>query len=407
VLDLDNLDLGDIADALADQFGGYEHLMLIDPRTGETVYWSADTGIDGNTPVDLDELLEERELVGIRPLPSWVWYQDMADFADGISDDQAGRRLERAIRGKGAAMASAGAQRPEPAKRGDWQALRANGEASLALAEATLPEQPGVSRTDYATRSRDGAEVALRWYSPADRNPGEPGSAVVYLHGGGMIMGTVALYDRFVAAYAADSGVPVLAVDYRRAPEHPHPAPVEDAYAGLAWLAAQSGELGVDPQRIALMGDSGGGGIAAGTALLARERGAAVARQILIYPMLDDRTLVPDPALVPFAGWSYDDNYTGWHALLGDKAGADDVPETAAPARAASLAGLPAAYVEVGELDIFRDESIEYARWLAAAGTSVELHVRPGCPHGFDRMPADLDVVRRSHADRLRVLRSI
>ena len=102
VLDLDKLDLGAIADALADQVGGYEHLMLIDPRTAETVYWSADTGIDGNTPVDLDELLEERELIGIRPLPSWVWYQDMVDFADGISDEQAGRRLERAIRGKGA-----------------------------------------------------------------------------------------------------------------------------------------------------------------------------------------------------------------------------------------------------------------------------------------------------------------
>jgi hypothetical protein len=102
VLDLDNLDLGDIADALADQFGGYEHLTLIDPQTGETVYWSADTGIDGNTPIDLDELLEERELTAIHPLPSWVWYQDMADFADGISDEQAGRALERAIRGKGA-----------------------------------------------------------------------------------------------------------------------------------------------------------------------------------------------------------------------------------------------------------------------------------------------------------------
>lgn len=101
MLDLDNLDLGGIADALADQSGGYEHLMLIDPQTGETVYWSADTGIDGDTPIDLDELLEERELIGIRPLSSWVWHQDMTDFADGISDEQAGRRLERAIRATG------------------------------------------------------------------------------------------------------------------------------------------------------------------------------------------------------------------------------------------------------------------------------------------------------------------
>jgi acetyl esterase/lipase len=131
-----------------------------------------------------------------------------------------------------------------------------------------------------------------------------------------------------------------------------------------------------------------------------------VAKQILIYPMLDDRNTVPDPALVPLAGWFYDDNYTGWHALLGEKIGGEDVPGSAAPARAADLTGLAPAYVEVGVLDIFRDESIEYARRLAAAGTSVELHVHPGCPHGFDRIAADADDVRRSRADRIRALNS-
>jgi acetyl esterase/lipase len=154
------------------------------------------------------------------------------------------------------------------------------------------------------------------------------------------------------------------------------------------------------------MGDSGGGGLAAGTALLARDRGLAVAKQVLIYPMLDDRTTVPDPALVPFAGWSYDDNYTGWHALLGEQIGTESVPAPAAPARATDLAGLPPTYVEVGELDIFRDEAIEYARRVALAGTSVELHVHPGCPHGFDRAAPHADVVRRSRADRLRALGS-
>ena len=186
--------------------------------------------------------------------------------------------------------------------------------------------------------------------------------------------------------------------------EHPHPAPAEDAYAGLAWLAAHAAELGVDPGRIALMGDSGGGGLAAAAALLARDRGLPVAKQILIYPMLDDRTTVPDPALAPWAGWSYDDNYTGWHALVGALVGGPDVPAYAAPAQAAGLSGLPAAYIEVGELDIFRDEAIEYARRLALTGTSVELHVHPGCPHGFDRITADADVVRRARADRLRAL---
>ncbi len=295
---------------------------------------------------------------------------------------------------------------PQPAERDDWKTLRANGETALAAIEAELPEHPEVSRTTYSAVSHDGAPVPLRWYALAGHGPARSGPAAVYLHGGGMIAGSVELYDRWVAAYVADSGVPMLAVDYRRAPEHPHPSPAGDSYAGLAWLAAHAAELGADPGRIALMGDSGGGGLAAAAALLARDRGLPVARQILIYPMLDDRTTVPDPALVPFAGWTYDDNYTGWHALLGEAIGTAAVPGAAAPARAANLAGLPPLYMEVGELDIFRDEDIEYARRVAATGTSVELHVHPGCPHGFDRAAPGADVVRRARADRLRVLAS-
>jgi acetyl esterase/lipase len=318
-----------------------------------------------------------------------------------------------------AALASGAMTLPQPAARDDWKTLRANGEAALAAIEAALPEHPEVSRSAYSATSHDGAPVALRWYAPQGHDssdsahpggrPPEPpgkGPAAIYLHGGGMITGSVELYDRWIAAYVADGGVPMLAVEYRRAPEHPHPSPAEDSYAGLAWLAAHAGELGIDPGRIALMGDSGGGGLAAAAALLARDRGLAVAKQILIYPMLDDRTTVPDPALVPFAGWSYDDNYTGWHALLGENIGTKGVPASAAPARAVDLAGLPPAYMEVGELDIFRNEDIEYARRVAAAGTSVELHVHPGCPHGFDRAARGADVVRRSRADRLRALRS-
>jgi acetyl esterase/lipase len=305
------------------------------------------------------------------------------------------------------AMLAGGRELPPPTERGDWKALRDKGETALAGIEATLPEHRQVSRADYEARSFDGAPVQLRWYAPPGHDVGGAGPAVVYLHGGGMIAGTMELHDRFVAAYVAGSGVPMLAVDWRRAPEHPHPCPVEDSYAGLAWLAAHAGHVGADPARIALMGDSAGGGLAAGAALLARDRGVPVARQVLIYPMLDDRTTVPDPVLVPYAGWSYDDNYTGWHALLGDAIGGPDVPPAAAPARARDLAGLPPAFIEVGELDIFRDESVEYARRLSRAGVSAELHVRPGCPHGFDRVGPAADVVRRSHADRLRVLASL
>ncbi len=304
------------------------------------------------------------------------------------------------------AMFASGRQAPQPAPRDDWKAVRTNGEAALAALEAASPEHPDVSRTDYSTPSYDGAHMTVRWFAPERHDSSGTGPAAIYLHGGGMIQGTVELYDRFVAAYVADSGVPMLAVDYRRAPEHPHPAPVEDSFAGLAWLGAHAGDLGIDPGRIALMGDSAGGGLAAGAALLARDRGVPVAKQILIYPMLDDRNTVPDPALVPWAAWSYDDNYTGWHALLGEKIGQTDVPETAAPARALDLAGLAPTYIEVGELDIFRDEAIAYARRTAAAGTRVELHVHPGCPHGFDRIDPHVDVVRRSRADRIRALNS-
>jgi acetyl esterase/lipase len=293
------------------------------------------------------------------------------------------------------------------AARGDWRTLRTSSEAGLAMLEAIAPEHSEIGRCDFEAKSPDGVTVPLRWYTPPGYDGSGAGPAAVYLHGGGMIYGTVELYDRFVAAYVADSGVPLLAVDYRRAPEAQHPGPVEDCYTGVRWLADYARDLGVDPQRIAVMGDSGGGGLAAGVALLARERGPVVARQILVYPMLDDRTTVPDPALAAFAAWSYDDNYTAWSALLGDLVGGPDVDSTAAPARAQDLSGLPAAYIEVGAMDIFRDEDIDYARRLAAAGTPVELHVHPGCPHGYDRIDDGPDVVRRSRADRVRALRGL
>jgi acetyl esterase/lipase len=294
-----------------------------------------------------------------------------------------------------------------PAARGDHQTLRTNGETGLGAIDARLPEHAHIERVDDVATSHDGATIRVRWYGPADADRASmPGPAVVYLHGGGMIMASVDLYDRLVAGYVAETGVPMLSVDYRLAPEHPHPSPVEDGFAGLRWLVDHADGLGVDPGRLAVMGDSGGGGLAAGVVLMARDRGVPLARQLLIYPMLDDRNTTPDPNLAPFAGWSYDDNYTGWHALLGDRLGTDDVSEYAAPARAADVSGLPPTYVETGELDIFRDESIEYARRIAASGTSIELHVHPGCPHGFDRL-GDIPVVRRAFADRHRVLRSI
>jgi acetyl esterase/lipase len=156
------------------------------------------------------------------------------------------------------------------------------------------------------------------------------------------------------------------------------------------------------------MGDSAGGGLAAGVAILSRDRkGPAVARQLLIYPMLDDRTTMPDPYIAPFAGWSCDDNATAWNALLGTGHEHRAIDPSAAPGRFKDAAGLPPAYIEVGQLDIFRDEAIGYALTLSRAGVPAELHLHSGVPHEYDALAFDVDVSRRTHTDRDRVLRSL
>jgi acetyl esterase/lipase len=293
----------------------------------------------------------------------------------------------------------------EPIPVGDVAARREVTEKVMAYTASLQPMPDDVTMTDFTLSTEDGAEILLRWYV----KEGAPaGPAAVYLHGGGMIMGSVDLYDGPIARYVSDSGVSMLAVDYRLAPEHPHPIPVEDAYAGLRWLHEHAAELGVDPARIAVMGDSAGGGLAAGVALLARDRGGpAVARQILIYPMLDDRNTVVDPELAPFAVWTYDDNITAWNALLGEAAGGADVPVYAAPSRVTDTAGLPTTYLEAVQLDIFRDEELAYAKQLSRGGVDVEFHLRPGVPHEFETFAYDSDLGLRARADRIRVLGSL
>jgi acetyl esterase/lipase len=300
-------------------------------------------------------------------------------------------------------MLAQGGVQIAPPPPGDWKALRESVEPIMAALRDATPSPLDVVSRDHEAVARDGSRIPLRWYA----KQGSSGPAVLYVHGGGMILGSIELYDRVVAGYVAATGVPMLSVDYRLAPEHPHPTPVEDCFAALDWLIEHAASLGVDPARIAVMGDSAGGGLAAGVALLARDRGRSLARQVLVYPMLDDRNVTPDPALVPFAAWTYDFNLTGWTALLGDAVGGPAVPSSAAPARAADLRGVAPAYIEVGELDIFRDEDIDYARRIAAAGISVELHVHAGAPHGFERLAPASRVATRAMADRQRVLSSL
>lgn len=307
------------------------------------------------------------------------------------------------------ALLNTGGAQSEPPPVGDVATRRANSKRTVDQLMATRPPIAGVAVQHHAVATDDGATLTVSWYQAATEQP--PGSAVLYLHGGGMIFGMRelgGLYDWLARRYVADSGVPMLLVDYRTAPESAHPVPVHDCFAGLEWLHGHAGELGVDPARVAVMGDSAGGALAAAVCLMARDRGGpAIAQQLLVYPMLDDRTCLPDPELVPFVTWTYDDNITGWQALLGESAGADGVSSYAAPGRASDVSRLPPTYIDVGDLDIFRDEDIVYARRLAVAGVPTELHVHPGCPHAFESMAPNAAVSRRAIADRVRRLRTI
>ncbi len=297
------------------------------------------------------------------------------------------------------------ARHEPPVARGDWRALRENAEADMRwLAELEREAMPDVELRDFSVVSPDGTEIGLRWYTKAGS---APGSAVVFAHGGGMIAGNLDVYDPMVIRYVNDTGVPFLSVDYRLAPEASGTTPADDAFAGVAWLIEHASEFGVDPRRVAVMGESAGGGIAAGVAIRARDEGIALTRQILIYPMLDDRNTTSDGLRDGLLTWDHDMSFTCWTALLGDQRGTDSVSPIAAPARLTEFRGLAPAYLEVGDLDIFRDEDLAYAQRLAAAGVPLELHLHPGAPHGYERYAPESLLARRAHCDRARVLRSI
>ena len=256
----------------------------------------------------------------------------------------------------------------------------------------------------FTAVSTDAVEIELHWFTPVGVT--HPTAAVVHAHGGAFVAGEVSNFAPFIAQYVAASGVPFLSVEYRLAPEVPGSAIADDVFSGLLWLREHARELGVDPSRIAVMGESAGGALAAGAANRARQEGIGVARQILIYPMLDNHEVDPDPQLGEIAADMYTLTRTGWQAVLGaDHAG--DAPATIVPARLDDYTGLPPAYLEVGELDVLRDGTIAYAQRLWAAGVSTELHVLPGLNHGWDHFAPTIGVHAGVHARRVTVLRSL
>jgi len=229
--------------------------------------------------------------------------------------------------------------------------------------------------------------VTVRVCTPTTR--AVPGPAVLYVHGGGYVVGTTESDDGKCARMARALGAVVVSVDYRLAPEHPFPAAHEDCLRALRWLHAASDSLGIDPSRVAVSGESAGGGLAAGLVQRAVDDGLPVCFQHLGYPLLDDRTVPRAEEDGSWhAIWTPPSNRFGWASYLGRALGGDEDRPYAVPARRESLAGMPPTWIGVGEVDLFHDEDVAYAQALRAAGVECELHVVPGMYHAGQRFAA-------------------
>lgn len=277
--------------------------------------------------------------------------------------------------------------------RDNLEATRKQMDEMFAGMAALLPENEAVQIAErYVPGAAGDPDVRIRMYTPKERQGRCPG--VLYIHGGGYILGTADMMDPALQQLAAELNSVIVSVDYRLAPEHPYPAPLEDCYAALQWFSAHAEELGVDASRIAVVGPSAGGGLTAAVCLLARDRqGPPIRFQMPLYPMLDDRHITPSSQEITDARvWNRAKNEFGWSMYLGERS---EVPQYAAPARAADLSGLPPAYICIGDLDPFRDETIDYVMRLAQAGVPTEFHLYPGCFHGFEEYAPSADISKR------------
>lgn len=248
---------------------------------------------------------------------------------------------------------------------------------------------PAIDPEEVFVKGRNGApDVRVLIFDPPNRSSD---AAILHIHGGGMVLGYTPSNDLANAVLATSLGVTIVSVDYRLAPETPFPGPQEDCMAALDWIATNAAARSIDPSKIAVMGDSAGGGLAASVALMVRdEKHISLLAQFLTYPMLDHQTGTDEKPGLPHTGefiWTRSHNQFGWEALRGDYACDDARAGWFSPALAQDLAGLPPTFIATGALDLFLEEDIEYARRLAEVGVPVELHVYPGAFHAFNIMP--------------------
>ena len=266
------------------------------------------------------------------------------------------------------------------------------------MSQMPSPELPAEISVEEAQIPGIGTDpdVPIRIYKPESLPPNAPG--LVWIHGGGMVLGSAEMDDAGSAAMAEQHQCVGISVDYRLAPENPYPAPLHDCYAALKWFAKNANSLGVSSDRIAIGGASAGGGLAAGTALMARDKGGPnLIFQLLVFPMLDHRNETPSSfGTSDTRVWNREANIIAWEAYLNN---IEPIPSYASPSITDDLSGLPPTYINVGTLDIFVDEDSDYAARLSQAGVPVELHVYPGAFHGSNGFVAESSLSLRWAAD--------